>query len=71
MLSMEWTALENQVLQNRWKWVEMYFQDSVKKPCRMLTSLFAVLSPRFGPAVRSDTLILQNPSMPLGFMVKR
>jgi hypothetical protein len=43
---MEWTALENQVSQNRWKSMEMYFQDSLKKPCRMLTS-FAVLSPRF------------------------
>jgi hypothetical protein len=44
---MEWTALENQIMQNRCKLLEMCFQDSLKKPCRMLTS-FAVLSPRFG-----------------------
>jgi hypothetical protein len=44
---MEWTALENQVLQNRCKLLEMCFQDSLKKPCRMLTCSFAVLSPRF------------------------
>ena len=43
---MEWTALENQIMQNRCKLLEMCFQDSLKKPCRMLTS-FAVLSPRF------------------------
>jgi hypothetical protein len=43
---MEWTALENQVLQNQCELMEMCFQDSLKKPCRMLTS-FAVLSPRF------------------------
>jgi hypothetical protein len=43
---MEWTALKNQILQNRCKLLEMCFQDSLKKPCRMLTS-FAVLSPRF------------------------
>jgi hypothetical protein len=42
---MEWTALENQIMQNRCKLLEMCFQDSLKKPCRMLTS-FAVLSPR-------------------------
>jgi hypothetical protein len=34
-------------MQNRCKLLEMCFQDSLKKPCRMLTS-FAVLSPRFG-----------------------
>jgi hypothetical protein len=45
---MEWTALENQILQNRCKLLELCFQDSLKKPCRMLTS-FAVLSPRFFP----------------------
>jgi hypothetical protein len=43
---MEWTALENQIMQNRCKLLEMCFQDSLKKPCRMLTS-FAVLSPSF------------------------
>jgi hypothetical protein len=47
---MEWTALENQIMQNRCKLLEMCFQDSLKKPCRMLTS-FAVLSPRFGTVV--------------------
>jgi hypothetical protein len=45
---MEWTALENQIMQNRCKLLEMCFQDSLKKPCRMLTS-FAVLSPRSVP----------------------
>jgi hypothetical protein len=34
VLRMEWTALENQILQNRCKLLEMCFQDSLKKPCR-------------------------------------
>ncbi len=60
---MEWTALENQIMQNRCKLLEMCFQDSLKKPCRMLTS-FAVLSPRSVP--RFGTLCISrmgtNPS---------
>jgi hypothetical protein len=54
---MEWTAPENQVSQNRCKLMEMCFQDSLKKPCGMLTS-FAVLSPRFGSVRASLPLLL-------------
>ncbi len=57
---MEWTALENQIMQNRCKLLEMCFQDSLKKPCRMLTS-FAVLSPRFDSTVQYSTVRTKGP----------
>jgi hypothetical protein len=60
---MEWTALENQIMQNRCKLLEMCFKDSLKKPCRMLTS-FAVLSPRSGTGFAENKMNVKQVPVP-------